>query len=105
MPAITPCLWFDTEGEDAANLYVSVFENSRITDVTHYGDAGPRPAGTVLTVAFELDGQPFLALNGGPEHRRSPRPSPSRCTAPPRTRWTGSGSSSAPVGNQGPAGG
>ena len=69
MPAITPCLWFDTEGEDAANLYVSIFENSRITDITRYGDAGPRPAGTVLTVSFELDGQPFLALNGGPEHR------------------------------------
>ncbi len=69
MTAITPCLWFDTDGEDAANLYVSIFENSRITGITHYGEAGPRPAGTVLTVAFELEGQPFLALNGGPEHR------------------------------------
>ncbi len=67
MPTITPCLWFDTEGKEAAELYVSVFENSRITDVSYYGEAGPRPAGTVLTVSFELDGQPFLALNGGPE--------------------------------------
>jgi predicted 3-demethylubiquinone-9 3-methyltransferase (glyoxalase superfamily) len=64
---ITPWLWFDTEGEDAAKFYTSVFPNSRITDVTHYTDAGPRPAGTVMTVAFELDGQPFTALNGGPE--------------------------------------
>ncbi|MGB7050418.1 MAG: VOC family protein [Acidimicrobiales bacterium] len=69
MPAITPCLWFDTEGHDAAEFYVSIFDNSRITDVTHYGETGPRPAGTVLSVAFELDGTPFLALNGGPEHR------------------------------------
>jgi predicted 3-demethylubiquinone-9 3-methyltransferase (glyoxalase superfamily) len=69
MPTLTTCLWFDTEGEEAATFYVSIFENSRITEVTHYGDAGPRPAGTVLTVAFEIDGQPFLALNGGPEHQ------------------------------------
>jgi len=69
MAPITPCLWFDTDGEKAANLYVSIFDNSRITGITHYGDAGPRPAGAVLTVAFELEGRPFLALNGGPEHR------------------------------------
>ena len=67
MQRITPCLWFDTEGEEAANFYVSLFKNSRITDVSHYGEAGPRPAGTVMTVSFELDGQPFTALNGGPE--------------------------------------
>jgi predicted 3-demethylubiquinone-9 3-methyltransferase (glyoxalase superfamily) len=67
MHKITPCLWFDTEGEEAANFYTSVFPNSRILDVTHYGEAGPRPAGTVMTVSFELDGQPFTALNGGPE--------------------------------------
>ena len=67
MPKITPCLWFDTQGEDAASLYVSVFPNSRIVDVTHYGSAGPRPEGTVMTVSFELDGRPFVALNGGPE--------------------------------------
>jgi predicted 3-demethylubiquinone-9 3-methyltransferase (glyoxalase superfamily) len=64
---ITPCLWFDTEGEEAATFYTSIFKNSRILEVTRYGSAGPRPAGTVMTVSFELDGQPFVALNGGPE--------------------------------------
>ena len=67
MPTITPCLWFDTEAEEAATFYTSVFPGSRITGITHYGEAGPRPAGSVLTVAFELDGRPFTALNGGPE--------------------------------------
>jgi len=66
MPRPTPCLWFDTQGEDAANFYVSVFPNSRIVAVNRYGEAGPRPAGTVMTVDFELDGQPYVALNGGP---------------------------------------
>ena len=67
MTTITPCLWFDTEGEEAAQHYTSIFPNSRILEVAHYGEAGPRPAGTVMTVAFELDGQKFVALNGGPE--------------------------------------
>jgi predicted 3-demethylubiquinone-9 3-methyltransferase (glyoxalase superfamily) len=67
MPRITPCLWFDTQGEEAAEFYTSIFPNSRILEVAHYGDAGPRPAGTVMTVLFELDGQRFEALNGGPE--------------------------------------
>ena len=67
MKQITPCLWFDTEAEDAAAFYTSIFENSRILDVARYGKAGPRPEGTVMTVSFELDGQPFVALNGGPE--------------------------------------
>ncbi len=67
MQKITPCLWFDTEGEDAANFYTSVFPNSRILDVSRYGEAGPRPEGTVMVVSFELDGEKFLALNGGPE--------------------------------------
>jgi predicted 3-demethylubiquinone-9 3-methyltransferase (glyoxalase superfamily) len=67
MSKITPCLWFDTEGEEAANFYTSVFKNSRILDVSRYSEAGPKPAGTVLTVTFELDGQRFVALNGGPE--------------------------------------
>jgi len=67
MPRITPNLWFDTQGEEAAELYVSVFPNSKITNVSRYGDAGPRPAGTVMTVDFELDGHPFTAINGGPE--------------------------------------
>jgi predicted 3-demethylubiquinone-9 3-methyltransferase (glyoxalase superfamily) len=66
---ITPCLWFDTEGEAAANFYTSVFKNSRILDVSRFGEAGPRPAGTVMTVTFELDGQEFIALNGGPEFK------------------------------------
>jgi predicted 3-demethylubiquinone-9 3-methyltransferase (glyoxalase superfamily) len=67
MPTITPWLWFDTEGEEAATFYTSVFPNSKITEVTHYGSAGPRPEGMVMTVSFELDGQRFAALNGGPE--------------------------------------
>jgi len=67
MQKITPCLWFDTEGEEAAKFYTSLFDDSRITDVSSYGEAGPRPEGTVMTVSFELDGQQFLALNGGPD--------------------------------------
>jgi predicted 3-demethylubiquinone-9 3-methyltransferase (glyoxalase superfamily) len=67
MQKITPCLWFDTEGEEAATFYTSVFPNSRIVDIARYGSAGPRPEGTVMTVSFELDGQKFIALNGGPE--------------------------------------
>jgi predicted 3-demethylubiquinone-9 3-methyltransferase (glyoxalase superfamily) len=64
---ITPCLWFDTEAEDAANFYTSVFPSSRITEISRYGSAGPRPEGMVMTVTFELDGQRFVALNGGPD--------------------------------------
>jgi predicted 3-demethylubiquinone-9 3-methyltransferase (glyoxalase superfamily) len=64
---ITPFLWFDTEAEQAAEFYTSVFPNSRITNVTRYDEAGPRKAGTVMTVAFELDGQRFTAINGGPQ--------------------------------------
>ena len=64
---ITPCLWFDTQGDEAATFYTSIFPNSKIVDISRYGDAGPRPAGTVMTVLFELDGQRFLALNGGPQ--------------------------------------
>jgi len=67
MPRITPNLWFDTEGEEAAEFYCSVFPNSKITSVSHYTEAGPRPAGTVLTVDFVLDGQEYTAINGGPE--------------------------------------
>ncbi|MEA2510073.1 MAG: hypothetical protein QOG21_2155 [Actinomycetota bacterium] len=69
MQKITPCLWFDTEGEEAAQLYTSLFENSRILETSHYGDAGPRPAGLAMTVSFELEGQEFLALNGGPDYK------------------------------------
>ena len=67
MPKPVPWLWFDTQGEDAAKFYTSVFPNSRITDVSRYGDGGPGEAGKVMTVSFELDGQPFVALNGGPQ--------------------------------------
>jgi predicted 3-demethylubiquinone-9 3-methyltransferase (glyoxalase superfamily) len=68
MPRITPSLWFDTEGNDAAELYVSIFPNSRIRHVSHYGEGTPDRAGTVLTVDFELDGQRYTAINGGPEY-------------------------------------
>jgi len=64
---ITPNLWFDTEAEEAANFYVSLFPNSRIVNVSHYTEAGPREAGMVMTVEFELDGQRFVGINGGPE--------------------------------------
>jgi predicted 3-demethylubiquinone-9 3-methyltransferase (glyoxalase superfamily) len=64
---IIPSLWFDTEAEEAANFYISVFKNSRIVNVTHYTEAGPRPAGMVLAVDFELDGQRFIGINGGPQ--------------------------------------
>src|SRR5215216_2400553 len=69
MAKITPCLWFDTQGEEAATFYTGIFKNSRILHVTHFGSAGPRPEGTVMTVNFELDGHEFVALNGGPEFR------------------------------------
>ncbi len=69
MQKITPCLWFETEGEEAAQFYTSVFPNSRIVEVARYGSAGPRPEGTVMTVNFELAGQRFIALNGGPDFK------------------------------------
>ena len=67
MKGITPCLWFDTQAEEAANFYTKIFKRSRILGVTHYGAAGPRPEGMVMTVEFELDGLKLVALNGGPE--------------------------------------
>ena len=67
MQKITPFLWFDTQAEEAAKFYASVFPNSKILKTARYGEAGPRPAGSVMTVSFELDGQEFTALNGGPE--------------------------------------
>ncbi len=66
MPKITTFLTYDDRAEEAAKLYVSVFPGARITRVTRYGPGGPQPEGGVMTVAFELDGQPFVALNGGP---------------------------------------
>ena len=64
---IIPNLWFDTEAEEAANFYISVFKSSRIVNVARYTEAGPRPAGMVMVVEFELDGQRFVGINGGPE--------------------------------------
>jgi predicted 3-demethylubiquinone-9 3-methyltransferase (glyoxalase superfamily) len=69
MDRITPCLWFDTEAEEAAAFYTSVFPNSRIVHVSRYGSAGPRPEGLVMEVEFEIDGRSVLALNGGPQFR------------------------------------
>ncbi len=66
MPKITPFLWFDNQAEEAANFYVSVFKNAKIGEISRYGEGGPGPAGGVMVVAFELDGQNFEALNGGP---------------------------------------
>ena len=69
MQTITPCLWFDTEGEEAANFYTSLFPNSKIREIARYGSAGPRAEGTVMTVSFELNGQEYVALNGGPDFK------------------------------------
>ena len=66
---ITPFLWFDSQAEEAVNFYTSIFKNSRISMVTRYGDAGPGPKGSVQTIAFELEGQKFAALNGGPHFK------------------------------------
>jgi len=68
MPKIIPNLWFDSQAAEAAEFYVSVFPNSRVTATSHYTDAGPGEPGSVLTVAYELDGEPFTAINGGPAH-------------------------------------
>jgi predicted 3-demethylubiquinone-9 3-methyltransferase (glyoxalase superfamily) len=69
MRKIRPFLWFDKEAEEAAEFYVSIFKNSRVLEVARYGDAGPGPAGSAMTVAFVLDGEEFIALNGGPHFR------------------------------------
>ena len=72
MPAIVPNLWFDTEAEEAAEFYCSIFPNSRVIAKTHYNEAGPREAGMVMTVEWELDGQRFVGINGGPEFAFNP---------------------------------
>ncbi|HEY7728682.1 MAG TPA: VOC family protein [Candidatus Eisenbacteria bacterium] len=69
MQKITACLWFDGEAEEAARFYASIFRNSRVGRIARYGEGGPRPKGSVLTVEFQLDGQKFLALNGGPQFK------------------------------------
>ena len=72
MQKITPFLWFDGKAEEAMNFYVSVFKNSKVMRVTRYGEAGPGPKGTVMSATFELDGQQFYALNGGPQFTFTP---------------------------------
>jgi predicted 3-demethylubiquinone-9 3-methyltransferase (glyoxalase superfamily) len=72
MQKITPFLWFDGNAEEAMNFYVSIFKNSRIGSVSRYGDSGPGPKGTVMSAIFQLDGQQFMALNGGPHFKFSP---------------------------------
>jgi len=72
MRPITPCLWFDGQAEEAAKYYTALIPNSRITKTTHSADTGPGPKGSVMAVAFELNGQPFLALNGGPDFKFTP---------------------------------
>jgi len=66
---ITPFLWFDDDAEEAANFYVSIFKNSKILGATRYGEAGPGPTGTVMSITFQLEGQEFMALNGGPHFK------------------------------------
>lgn len=72
MQRITPFLWFDDQAEEAMNFYVSIFKNSKVLSVNRYGDGGPGPKGSVMTANFELDGQVFTALNGGPMYKFSP---------------------------------
>ncbi len=72
MQKITPFLWFDDKAEEAANFYVSIFKKSKIVSIARYGDAGPGPKGSVMTVEFVLEGERFTALNGGPQFRFSP---------------------------------
>ena len=69
MQKITPYLWFDNQAEEAANFYTSLFKNSKILSASRYGEGGPGPAGSVMTISFQLDGQEFVALNGGPEFK------------------------------------
>ena len=72
MQKITPFLWFDGKAEEAMNFYVSIFKNSKVGRVTRYGDAGPGPKGSVMSASFELEGQEFFALNGGPQFQFTP---------------------------------
>jgi predicted 3-demethylubiquinone-9 3-methyltransferase (glyoxalase superfamily) len=72
MQKITPFLWFDNQAEEAANFYVSLFKNSKLGSIRRYGDAGPGPNGSVMSVTFQLEGQEFFALNGGPHFKFTP---------------------------------
>jgi predicted 3-demethylubiquinone-9 3-methyltransferase (glyoxalase superfamily) len=72
MQKITPFLWFDSQAEEAMNFYISIFKNSKTMTIARYGDAGPGPKGSVMTAAFQLEGQDFVALNGGPQFKFTP---------------------------------
>jgi predicted 3-demethylubiquinone-9 3-methyltransferase (glyoxalase superfamily) len=72
MQKITPFLWYDSQAEEAMNFYISIFKNSKVVTIARYGDAGPGPKGSVMTAAFQLDGQDFVALNGGPQYKFTP---------------------------------
>lgn len=72
MQRITPFLWFDGNAEEAVNFYTSIFKSSKIVEISRYGEAGPGPKGSVMVITFELDGQKFMALNGGPEYKFTP---------------------------------
>jgi predicted 3-demethylubiquinone-9 3-methyltransferase (glyoxalase superfamily) len=72
MQKITPFLWYDGQAEEAVNFYVSIFKNSKVVSVARYGDGGPGPKGSVMTAAFQLEGQDFVALNGGPQYKFTP---------------------------------
>lgn len=72
MQKINPFLWFDNQAEEAMNFYISIFKNSKVLNVSRYGDAGPGLKGTVMVASFELDGQKFMALNGGPTYSFTP---------------------------------
>jgi predicted 3-demethylubiquinone-9 3-methyltransferase (glyoxalase superfamily) len=72
MQKITPFLWYDSQAEEAMNFYISIFKNSKVVTVARYSDAGPGPKGSVMTAAFQLEGQDFVALNGGPQFKFTP---------------------------------
>ncbi|HEV3419203.1 MAG TPA: VOC family protein [Candidatus Acidoferrum sp.] len=72
MQKITPFLWFDGNAEEAANFYISIFKNSKMGKISRYGDAGPGPKGSVMSVTFQIEGQEFFALNGGPQFKFTP---------------------------------
>jgi Uncharacterized protein conserved in bacteria len=106
MQKLTTWLWFDTEAEEAAEFYTSVFPDSRITDVSRYGEAGPRPEGMVMVVGFELFGREFYALNGGSNARIDEGPaSRSWSSATRRRRSTATGASSRTAGRRSRAAG
>lgn len=72
MKKITPCLWFDHQAEEAMNFYVSIFKHAKVGEIRRYGEAGPGPKGSVMTASFQLEGQDFVALNGGPHYHFTP---------------------------------